>query len=181
MSRGSDWTCIIVLGMDEDKNIYILDIDRFQTKQPSVYWKHLEALYLKWYFRPVRAEAVAAQEVIVQHLKDESAKEGYNMRIIGYKPGSMSGNKDERIMQALEPRYEAGDLYHYRGGLCTELEEELTLDRPAHDDMKDTLHIGVTFDKLKPPPKVRRDSHGYDAELEDYQRSLGSSRFGGSA
>lgn len=175
-SRGSDWTCIVVLGMDCDKNIYILDIHRFQTKQPSVYWKNLEAMYLKWGFRYCRAEAVAAQEVIIESLKDYITEEAYNLRIIPHKPNSMSGNKDERILQALEPHYEDGTLLHYRGGLCESLEDELTNDRPPHDDIKDTLSVAVSFDKLKPPPKPREDDE--QDEVYKHYQAMGSTRFG---
>lgn len=180
LEKRSDWTCIIVAGVDEDGRRYVLDIDRFQTKQPSVYWTHLEALYLKWFFRHVRAEAVAAQEVIVEALKDYNASAGYNMRIKQYKPNSHSGSKDERISQTLEPLYDQGLILHYRGGMCTLLEEELIQDRPPHDDIKDTLHIVVNFDKLKAPPKrhMMEEEEDYSSH---YYGHAGHSRFGGLA
>lgn len=176
---GSDWTCLFVLGKDEDGFIYVLDIDRYRTKKPSEYWAHMEAMYLKWNFRWVRAEAVAAQDVIVEGLKESIEKEGYPVRIKSYKPAGSDGHKEERISQTLEPKYEAGELYHYRGGMCSELEEELVADRPPHDDLKDCLHIGVGFDKLKPPPKLREEDEQEDAARGQYSAS--SSRFGGYA
>lgn len=180
LSSKSDDTCIMVVGIDEYNRRYVLDIDRFKTKQPSVYWQHLEALWLKWYFRHVRAEAVAAQEVIVEALKDYNKTEGYNMRIRQYKPNSSSGNKEERISQTLEPLYEQGLILHYRGGECSLLEEELVMDRPPHDDIKDTLHIAVNFDKLKAPPKAKRvDSE--DSEYDGIYDMGGHNRFGGIA
>lgn len=166
--------------MDEDERRFVLDIERFQTKQPSVYWSHLEALYLKWYFRHVRAEAVAAQEVIVEALKDYNAGEGYTMRIKQYKPHSHSGSKEERISQTLEPLYERGLILHYRGGACSLLEEELIQDRPPHDDIKDTLHIAVSFDKLKAPPKQKMMAQEEDMSGHFYG-NYGHSRFGGLA
>ncbi|AAM28398.1 hypothetical protein [Vibrio phage VpV262] len=160
VQTGSDWTALFILGMDKDKRIYILDIVRYQTKKPSVYWKNLETAYNKWKFKWVRAEAVAAQEVIIEALREYAEKEQCPIRIKAYKPNSQSGDKETRISQTLEPLYENGDIYHYRGGLCDMLEEELTQDRPPHDDLKDCLHIGVGFDKLKPPVE--------DDDEEDY-------------
>ena len=172
---GSDWTCLFVLGMDADKNIYILDIDRYQTKKPSIYWKHMEAMYIKWNFRWVKAEAVAAQAVIIEGLREKISEEQYNLRIKDYKPNGQDGTKTERISQALEPLYEGGRIFHYRGGLIDELEEELVADRPPHDDMKDTLHIGVNFDKLKPP--LKDEAVRVDTPQTAYGHT--TSRFGG--
>ena len=180
LSKGADATCIIVLGIDADRNYYVLDIDRFHTKQPSVYWQHVSELWLKWQFRYLRAEAVAAQEVIIEALKDYCTQDGYNLKIRHYKPNWTDGTKEERISQTLEPLYDQGRIYHYKGGLCSELEDELVMDRPPHDDIKDTLHIAVSFDKLKPPPpklpkEEARDGSGLYAGVY----SVGHSRFGG--
>lgn len=174
---GSDWTCLIVLGMDSEKNIYVLDIDRYQTKKPSVYWEHMDAMYRKWFFKWVKAEAVAAQEVIIEALKEYAEAEDTPIRFKTYKPNGHDGSKEERISQTLEPLYESGRLFHARGGHWLLLEEELVQDRPPHDDIKDTLHIGVGFDKLKPPPPEKVD------EQAQVRRSIydgvGHSRFGG--
>ena len=177
ISAKSDWTCIVILGMDCDKNIYVLDIDRYQTKKPSIYWKHMETMYLKWWFKWVRAEAVAAQEVIIEALREYISEATYPIRIKSYKPTGHDGNKEERIAQTLEPIYESGRLLHARGGNWLLLEEELVQDRPPHDDIKDTLHIGVGFDKLKPPPKAEKDVS--DDVQVNRQYGSGHSRFGG--
>lgn len=171
---GSDWSVLMILGMDWDSNIYILDIYRYQTKKPSIYWKNLEAAHNKWMFRWVKAEAVAAQAVIIEALRDYIDQAGSNIRIKSYKPNGHDGNKEERISQALEPLYDEGRIYHYRGGMCDMLEEELIQDRPPHDDLKDDLHIGVGFDKLKPPPREVED----DVQVQTVY-SASSSRFGG--
>jgi hypothetical protein len=176
VGTSSDWSCLGILGIDEDKNIYILDLIRYQTKQPSIYWKHLEGAFLKWHFRWMRAEATAAQEVIINALRDYITAEGYNLRIKSFKPNWTMGNKEERVSQTLEPHYESGTILHYRGGTCQLLEEELVNDRPPHDDIKDCLHIGVGFDKLKPPMKVVENKQD---NLESYYANIGHSRFGG--
>lgn len=179
VQTGSDWTCIVILGMDSDKNVYVLDIDRYQTKKPSVYWEHMDAMYLKWFFKWVRAEAVAAQEVIIEALKEYAERDERPIRFKTYKPSSHSGSKEERMSQALEPLYESGRIYHARGGNWLLLEEELIQDRPPHDDIKDTLHIGVGFDKLKPPaPEQAQRDVSVRSSMYD---NIGHVRFGGRA
>ena len=172
---GSDWTCLFILGMDWEKNIYILDIYRYQTKKPSVYWKYVETAQNKWMFKWMKAEAVAAQAVIIEALREYAENTSTPIRIKSYKPTGHDGTKEERIAQALEPIYEDGRLYHYRGGMCDLLEEELVVDRPPHDDMKDCLHIGVGFDKLKPPAKEDEDDTSHHQQIYE----VSSRRFGG--
>lgn len=176
---GSDSTCLIVLGMDYDSNIYVLDIYRYKTTKPSVYWDVLDKAQNKWKFKWVRAEATAAQIVIIESLRDYIAEDMSPIRIKTYKPTSHDGKKEERISQTLEPLYDTGKIHHYRGGECVELEAELVADRPPHDDIKDALHIGVGFDKLKPPPKeVILEQESY---ILDGAYTVSNSRFGGYA
>lgn len=178
VQTGSDDTALFILGMDKDKQIYILDIFRYKTKKPSVYWKYMETAWNKWKFKWVRAEAVAAQEVIIEALREYAETNMVPIRIKAYKPNSASGSKEERISQTLEPLYEDGRIYHYRGGLCDMLEDELVQDRPPHDDLKDCLHIGVGFDKLK--PAVEEDEDEEDVSVHGYGSYAGkTSRFGG--
>ena len=53
------------------------------------------------------------------------------------------GTKEERIASILEHRYENGTMWHFEGGECQNLEEELVLQRPAHDDIKDALASAI--------------------------------------
>lgn len=39
----------------------------------------------------------------------------------------------------LQPRYNNRQVWHYLGGNCQILEEELVLSNPPHDDVKDCL------------------------------------------
>ena len=61
-------------------------------------------------------------------------------------------------MAVLRPLYEDHKIFHYRGGNCEILEEELKQLKPAHDDVKnalaDAISIAVapkqrTFQKFK--------------------------------
>lgn len=43
----------------------------------------------------------------------------------------------------LEPRYDNLSIYHYKGGNCQLLEEELVTHNPPHDDIKDALSSAI--------------------------------------
>lgn len=49
----------------------------------------------------------------------------------------------ERILAVLEPKYSNGQIWHYRGGNCQLLEEELLFSNPPHDDIKDALASAI--------------------------------------
>jgi hypothetical protein len=42
-------------------------------------------------------------------------------------------------MAALQPKYSNHQVWHYLGGNCQVLEEELLFTNPPHDDVKDAL------------------------------------------
>lgn len=140
LRKGSDYTAIVVVGIDAHKNYYILDIDRFKTNRIADYFSHLLALYQKWDFRKVRAEVSAAQSIIVNDLKDNYIKKyGLALSVDEHNPTRHLGNKEERMDAALQSRYQNLQMWHYRGGNCQVLEEELVLQNPPHDDVKDCL------------------------------------------
>lgn len=174
MNKGSDYTAIVVVGVDSDKNYYVLDIDRFQTKSIKVYFDHLLALHQKWDFRKMRAEVTAAQVTIVEQLKSEYIRKyGLALAIDEYRPSSNEGNKRERINAILSPRYESNSMFHFYGGNCEILEEELSMEFPAHDDVKDALAAAVDFASLYAP------STRTNGRVFNQNRIASHHRFGG--
>jgi hypothetical protein len=136
----SDFTALVVVGVDADHNIYILAIERFKTNEISVYFEKIVNLYNKWQFRKISCEVTAAQEIIVKDLKENYIKPyGLILAIDEKRPTRSEGSKEERIEAVLQPRYSNKQVYHYHGGNCEILEEELVLQRPPHDDIKDAL------------------------------------------
>lgn len=136
----SDYTAIVVVGVDHDNNIFVLDIDRFKTSNIRDYFQHILALSNKWGFRKLVAEVTAAQVAIVKSLKEDYfAPHGLMIKVEEVRPTSRQGSKEERIEAVLTPRYENRQVYHYRGGNTQVLEEELVSRHPAHDDCKDAL------------------------------------------
>lgn len=171
MNKNADNSAIVVIGIDADGMIYILDIEVFKTDRISEYFKHIVRLHSKWDFNKLRAEVTVAQVVIVRDLKEKLKEEGHTLSVDEYRPSRKEGTKEERIASALEHRYDAGTIWHYRGGYMEVLEEELILARPAHDDIKDALASAVSI-AIKPKQRHTPDAiRGTGVQF--------SSRFGG--
>lgn len=145
LNKKADFTSIVVIGVDSNFNVYILDIDRFKTDKTLEYFKHISSLHSKWNLTKLRAEVTAAQKVIVEGIKDYVKKEGMALSIEEYRPHKSEGSKEERIIAALEPKYDNMQMWHFEGGWTNVLEEELVQARPAHDDIKDALASAVTI------------------------------------
>lgn len=177
VNKRSDYTAIVVIGVDGKGNYYVLEIDRFKTKSPSEQIKRILALHAKWGFRKIRAEVVAAQESIVTDLKESYIRPlGLALSVEDFRPGRWSGSKEERIMAVLEPKYANKQIWHYPSGNCQILEEELLYANPAHDDVKDALASVVDF----------ASSLGPSINLFSYKKDTSSaiqfhSKFGGVA
>jgi hypothetical protein len=71
------------------------------------------------------------------------------LKIDDYRPSRYEGSKEERMEAILEPRYDNLSVWHYRGGMCQVLEEELTMGNPPHDDVKDALASAM---EISTPP-----------------------------
>lgn len=156
-SERSDYTAIAVIGMDRDGFIYVLDIDRFKTDKISEYFQHIFDLYIKWDFRKLNAETTAAQVAIVKELKDLVRRNGMYLSISEHKPTARQGSKEERLMAILEPKYANQSVWHYRGGNCQTLEDELILTHPPHDDCMDALASAI---EIAVPPSGMSGSGG---------------------
>lgn len=171
--RRSDYTSIVVVGIDAEHNTYVLDIDRFKTSKLSDMYDHLLDLHIKWDFRKVAAEVTAGQKVIVQELKDQYIRpNGLFLSVDERKHSAHEGTKLERVNAILEPRYNNQSVWHYKGGNCQVLEDELLVEHSPHDDVKDAL---ATAMEVATPPT--------GALARDRQKVVGNvvynSRFGG--
>lgn len=153
LGKKSDYTAIVVIGIDSENNTYILDIDRFRTDRISEYFEHLLQLSTKWSFRKLRAETTVAQMAIVKQLKETIKLNGLSISIDEFRPNK--GSKEERIAATLEPRYDNLAIWHYRGGNIQTLEEELMARHPPHDDVKDALAAAIDI-AVKPSLSINR-------------------------
>lgn len=140
LRKQADFTALVILGVDSQNNYYVLDIDRFKTDRIVEYFNHILAAWQKWGFRKIRAEVTVAQQTIVKELKESYLKpNGIPLSIDEFRPTRHMGDKNERISAILEPKYDNLQVWHYHGGNCQSLEEELVMAHPPHDDIKDAL------------------------------------------
>jgi phage terminase large subunit-like protein len=144
--KKSDSSAIVVIGVSGSGDYYILDIDRFKTDKISDYFNRILSLHSKWGFRKIRCEVSVAQQVIVKDLKENYIRpHGLALAVEEFRPSRWQGSKEERIMATLEPKYANRQMWHYQGGHCQTLEEELIFANPAHDDIKDALASAIDF------------------------------------
>jgi len=142
--KRADYTALVIVGIDAKNSIYILDIDRFKSDRISDYFAAIKRTYEKWGYTKLRAEITVAQQAIVRELKEQYIKaNGLSLKVDEYRPNRNEGTKEERISSTLEPRYSNHAIYHYRGGNCEILEDELISRHPAHDDCKDALTAAI--------------------------------------
>lgn len=173
LNKEADYTCVVVVGVDSLGNYYILDIDRFKSNRIGDYFDHILRAHQKWDFRKIRAEVTAGQAVIVNDLRNNYIRmHGLALAIDEHKPTRYEGAKEERINSILQPRYQNRQMWHYPTGLTQTLEEELVLQNPPHDDIKDALAACVDICVM--PTSHRRSSIGSTA-LQQYVHP----RFGG--
>ena len=172
LTKKADSSALVVIGVDAHGNYYVLDIERFKTDRIRDYYDTILRQHVKWDFRKIRAEVTAAQKAIVQELKNAYIRpNGLALSIDEHNPTRHSGSKEERIRSILEPRYDNLSIWHYQGGNCQILEDELTQEYPPHDDVKDALacviEIAVT------PTRAGLQSH------ETRNNIIYNTRFGG--
>jgi phage terminase large subunit-like protein len=155
--KRSDYTAIAVIGVDRENLIYVLEIDRFKTEKISEYFKHILELHNKWGFRKLGAEVTAAQKAIVRELKEGYIRpHGLAMSVEELTHTRTQGSKEERIAAVLEPRYDNMAVWHYRGGSCQVLEDELISHHPPHDDCIDALAAAISI-SVAPSGVLSRD------------------------
>ena len=143
-SKKADYTAIVVVGIDSNSHVYVLDIERLRTDRIADYYDLILDKYVKWDFRKIHAETNAGQAAIVREIKFNYLQpNGLSLSIEEKSRSRAEGTKEERIAAILEHRYENRTMWHYQGGECQNLEDELVLQRPPHDDIKDALASAI--------------------------------------
>lgn len=171
LNRKSDYTCLAVVGVDHERNYYILHLDRFQTDKISDYFEAILRAYDKYQFRKLRAECTAAQSVIVKDIKENYIRPyGLALSVDEFHPTRQQGSKEERVAGILHGRYQNRQIWHYRGGNTQVLEEELTSANPQHDDVKDAVAsaVDICVAPLNLSPSYQEDVAEYNGRFGGY-------------
>lgn len=117
LKKTSDYTAIVVIGIDSEGFIYVLDIERFRTDRISTMFEKVLGLHEQWNFRKLRAEVTAAQSMIASDFKDRIREENMSLSIDENRPNRHEGTKEERMSSILEPRYDNLSVFHVKEGI----------------------------------------------------------------
>jgi len=172
VNKGSDYTAIAVTGIDCENNIYVLALDRFKTQDYDVYYEHIVGLHVQWGFRKLRIESNAGGHLVAREMKRLLRVNGANLIVEGKASTVHEGKKEEKHRAVLIPRIKNGSIYFYKGGLTPVAIEEIVLERPPYDDLKDVLTTAISI--ANPPSRPTTGiNNGKNIKLRS------RSRFGG--
>lgn len=158
VSGKSDFTAIAVIGVDHDGFIYVLDLDRFKTNDFDEYYERVISLHEYWMFRKIRVETNSGGQLVANELENRVRQYGKTLVIEGKHTTRNEGSKFEKFAAVIEPRYKQGTILHYKGGLIQDLEEEVILVRPPHDDLEDALCGAIAI--MRAPAKLQGNESG---------------------
>jgi len=168
----SDYTAIVVIGVDEEGFIYVLDMVKFRTHDYEVFYDHITRLHDYWGFKRMRVETNSGGRLVANQIETYIRREGRHLIIDPSYASSNSGKKFERHASVLEWRYKKKHIKHFKGGLTPDLEDEVVMARPAHDDLEDALCSAV---EIARPPSARGGRIGVKRD----NVVIASNRFGG--
>lgn len=149
-AKKADFSALAVMGIDTEGFYYVLQLEQFQTDQRSIYYEKVIDMWKRWGFKRVYIEQEGAGRIIAEAFKEQLRRDGYSLIVEG-KSAPRGISKAERHASITIPRYEQGIVLHPKGGWTLELEEQLVKERPAHDDLKDVVTMGI--ETLKQPYK----------------------------
>jgi predicted phage terminase large subunit-like protein len=158
-SQDLDFTCFMVISVNNNNDWYIRDIVR-EHMQPKQILDTMFDLDAKWKPRTIGLESVAYQKILGYMARDMMRERNQFLPITELKHvGQNAKSKDERI-QALEPRYAVGSIFHSQNVKhITTLEMELRrFPRSKHDDCADAL--ADMLEIAKPPRKRETRERG---------------------
>ena len=144
VNKGSDYTAIGVIGTDYENNTYVLALDRFKTQDFNVYYEHVVGLHQEWGFRKLFIETNSGGTLVANEVKRMLRLNGANLFVEGKAATGQEGKKEEKHNAVLIPRVKNGTVYFAKGGLTAVAIEEIVLERPPHDDLKDVLTLAIT-------------------------------------
>lgn len=174
-SGSADYTAITVIGVDWQDNIFILDLKQFKTSDFAKYYQEVMDLQRRWGFKKIQIETNAGGAFVEQELKRYIKQNGDILTVIGKHTVKGQGSKAERKGAALEWRYKEQKVWHCKGGLTSEFEDQIVLVKPAHDDMVDAFLSALTIYKT-PGKRPGLSTIVMDTSNVTYNRRFGGRR-----
>lgn len=171
--QAADYTAIVVVGVDSESNYYVLDVDQFKTSDYNEYYNKIIEKQLYWGFKKIVIETNNAGKQVKTAVENLAYENGVRLIVEGITKTWKDGSKQERWAATLEPKYRQRKVWHFKGGLIPEMEEQIILARPRHDDIEDALCIAV--EAARPPGK----GIDYISGINAGNNVVTHSRFGG--
>lgn len=138
-SPTSDYTGIVVVGVDDHKRVYVLDavshrIDPLETAEKII------ALSKIWEPKKVTIESNGYQKSLQYYVSDRAAREGVYVPCEPFLAGS-NKSKPARVRGALRPQFSSGNI-RIRQGLTNLIDEYLKFGKSDDDHLMDALAQG---------------------------------------
>lgn len=171
VNKGSDYTAIGVIGVTCDWDIFVLALDRFKTQDYDVYYQRVAALHSQWEFRKLHIETNAGGTLVAREIKQKLKQNGATLIVDGKAATGNEGKKEEKHAAVLIPRVKNGQVFFTKGGLTQVAIEEIVLERPANDDLKDVLTSAIT--------NATAPSRGSTQDVSQSRKIQFHNRFGG--
>jgi len=158
-AKRSDFTAILVIGIDCENNIYV--IENHQLKVSQADWMDLVFREVIKYNMHVDGGAVSLETNALQRTYKyafdfEMEKRKVYFAIVESKPTGNSGSKEARI-RALQPFFERGKIF-YKRDMHSLIDQTLRFPKGRHDDqidaLKDVLPIMFPPERGKNKSKV---------------------------
>jgi predicted phage terminase large subunit-like protein len=165
-SKTADSTSIIVGALDEEMNVYILDI-RYGKFKPDETIKHVEELVNKWKTYVVYIETNNVGSVISFNLKQHFSRKSQSISVKEHRTGQgniygIKGDKATRIENRIQPLLENGKLWMADFiAARNEVMDEFDFFRSGgHDDFLDTVDQLCAIAKPRRTKRVNNQNTG---------------------
>ena len=147
-SNTADYSAIVAVAVDKDKNRYILPYFRERVTPLTVADKIID-MYKKYKPVKTRIETVGYQEMLREYVREQSREQG--LVISGLESKEQSRASKSNRIESMQPYFKKQRIFLLKN--MRELEDELLLyPRSKHDDLLDALFYAC---KLNYTPQER--------------------------
>lgn len=167
----ADYTAMVVCGCDKDGNYYLVDLVN-KRMSPSETIDMMFSMYDKWKIHKIGIEDIGFQKMLKNEFEYQRRTRRMYPIVV---PLKSEGRRKELRIESLQPRYEAGRIFHRQGLKLTEDLEAQFLRFPSlrgHDDLIDCV---AYLPQIAKPGKVIKEKlpeNCFDAIMEKRYKRL---------
>lgn len=143
LSSRADYTVLLTLGIDPDKRIFVVDMERAKSN-PALHPDMIMKKFKKIKHKGVNVESIAYQESVRQTLRKMMGEEGIWIPGLERKITTRT-SKSERLL-SLVPYFAKKKVY-FRPGDIEILNEFKAFPKGSHDDILDAFWLAITFSR----------------------------------